>query len=607
MPWKVYGNCVHKLNTDGSKGKLLHCHESPSKAAAHLRALYANVEEKMSKHERIKAKRKAQLKAEQIELLKETQEGSEPAFEADAELQKQLESLKDDPEGVEKDYYGESVVMPSGPTSWDELEAEEIAQEQAEAVQEATWDVRRLVNNILWHPELNPDDKASAMEAVAKGFAPRVNDILSNADTMEKEVDLDLLSAESILAQDARHTGVWEKVNDLISKARLTTRSRKNIPSEKFALPESRKYPLQDKAHVRNALSRAAQQMKGGGAGAEDARKAMPKIRAAAKQMGIMMSKEGEAILIEKDAAGDWRWIGWPTNNFIDRSKDIITEAAHKEFADWAMQDIEKRGPVYTSLHAPGTHRENPADFVGYQNGFLVMSGKLTENEAAGLMETQKECEIGMSHTSWALRDANDPRQIVKYRMFEVTDLPVEMADNPFTNMEVISKEADMDQLAYLTKLLGSKDRAEEALQNKTSLKQKELTEAQVESKESPAVPVVEAPVTAAVNPDLETLIKKIEERLGMKELSDQFSLLMKEAEKVPVLEAAIMNLTKSQDEKLAEVLTPKVGNFAWMTQKRASQDKETVVKGDDPIQKSKPTDNWLSQVTNTEPIHIDA
>ena len=164
-----------------------------------------------------------------------------------------------------------------------------------------------------------------------------------------------------------------------------------------------------------------------------------------------------------------------------------------------------------------------------------------------------------------------------------------------------------MDQLAYLTKLLGSKDRAEEALQNKTSLKQKELTEAQVESKESPAVPVVEAPVTAAVNPDLETLIKKIEERLGMKELSDQFSLLMKEAEKVPVLEAAIMNLTKSQDEKLAEVLTPKVGNFAWMTQKRASQDKETVVKGDDPIQKSKPTDNWLSQVTNTEPIHIDA
>jgi len=558
----------------------------------------------MSKIDRTKKKKKQQ---QQMELEEITSKGK-PSLSSDLAIQEQLDELKTDPEEVEKEYDSTSMsmmAMPS-PTSWDELEAERIAHEQAEAVEEATWDVRRLVNNILWNPEMNPDDKTSAMEAVAKGFAPRVNDILSNASPMEKSVDMDLLQAESMLAHDARQTGVGEKVVDIVKRA-LSTKSRKNIPNEKFALSEERKYPVHDKAHVRNALARAAQQMKGGGAGAEDARRAMPKIRAAAKAMGIMMSKEGSAILIEKDAAGDWRWVGYPTNNFIDHSKDIITESAHLEFAEWVMKDIEHRGPVYTSWHAPLTHREHLADFVGYQNGFLVMSGKLTETEAARLMEVQKECEIGMSHTSWGLRDKDDPRQIVKYRMFEVTDLPVEMADNPFTTMEIISKEADMDQLEYLTKLLGSKEKAEEALQLKTSLKQKELDEAKVESKEKTTEPVTEPKVeTPALAPDMAAIVKQIEEQLGLKELSDQFAVILKEAEKVPVLEAAIINLSKTKDQQLTEALTPQVGRYSWMNAARASQNADTVVKEDDPISKKKPTDNWLSQRTGTEPVKVE-
>jgi len=40
--------------------------------------------------------------------------------------------------------------------------------------------------------------------------------------------------------------------------AKLTTETRKEIPSKDFAGPD-RTYPIEDKAHARNALSRVAQ------------------------------------------------------------------------------------------------------------------------------------------------------------------------------------------------------------------------------------------------------------------------------------------------------------------------------------------------------------
>jgi len=40
--------------------------------------------------------------------------------------------------------------------------------------------------------------------------------------------------------------------------AKLTTKTRKKIPTKEFALP-GRRYPIEDKSHARNALSRVAQ------------------------------------------------------------------------------------------------------------------------------------------------------------------------------------------------------------------------------------------------------------------------------------------------------------------------------------------------------------
>jgi len=41
--------------------------------------------------------------------------------------------------------------------------------------------------------------------------------------------------------------------------AKLTTRGRKRIKKENFALPKERRYPIYDRSHAINALARVAQ------------------------------------------------------------------------------------------------------------------------------------------------------------------------------------------------------------------------------------------------------------------------------------------------------------------------------------------------------------
>lgn len=41
--------------------------------------------------------------------------------------------------------------------------------------------------------------------------------------------------------------------------AKLRAKSRKKMPKKSFAIPSKKKYPIHDKSHARNALSRVAQ------------------------------------------------------------------------------------------------------------------------------------------------------------------------------------------------------------------------------------------------------------------------------------------------------------------------------------------------------------
>ena len=46
--------------------------------------------------------------------------------------------------------------------------------------------------------------------------------------------------------------------------AELDANARKRLPKSEFAEPDKRKYPIEDKAHARNAKARASQAVKTG-------------------------------------------------------------------------------------------------------------------------------------------------------------------------------------------------------------------------------------------------------------------------------------------------------------------------------------------------------
>lgn len=52
--------------------------------------------------------------------------------------------------------------------------------------------------------------------------------------------------------------------------AKLTSKKRNKLPDSDFALPKERKYPVNDKAHAKNAKARASQQFNKGNLSASE-------------------------------------------------------------------------------------------------------------------------------------------------------------------------------------------------------------------------------------------------------------------------------------------------------------------------------------------------
>lgn len=512
-----------------------------------------------------KMKRQRDLQKEKIEaseLLTADDDGLEI-------VEKETES-----EDLEKDY----AMAAPGPTSYEELDAAKAAREQAEHVMHESWTVQDLVYNIA-HSMLTPDEKSKAIVKVGKDFGSRLKMIASGK--MEKEFDFDVLEIKAVLGRDSRHTSIIEKTINLFSSSpeNVLRKQLKDIAKVLESDPEN------------------------------EVRSSVPELLKAAKEAKI----GGEpCILIEKDATGSWRAVLLSSNNFKDRDGEIIAQSAHEEYVDWVNKNMPDAAPVFATWHVPGTARTHPIDFVGFENGFLIDSCPLTESEAASLLKMQETIDLGLSIGGIALaRDPADPRIITKYRRFEVSDLPLARAANPFTDIELVSKEADMkpEQMKeYLTGMLGP-ERAEAVL-TKMAISQDELRKAGVEEKEkkTPETPATTVVNTAAPSVNMDELIEKVAKELGMKELSDEFVKMQEAAEKVPVLEELVKQLLTSKEDDLAEMISPPISKqLAWKNV-RASQKDETILKDDEKdkeLKKAAPETGWLSEATHTTPVVV--
>jgi hypothetical protein len=80
---------------------------------------------------------------------------------------------------------------------------------------------------------------------------------------------------------------------------KLSTEDRKEIPATKYAFPKEKKEPLENAAHVRNAIARF-NQVEGVSEAEKDA--AWKRIRAAAKKFGVEMEEGSRKELKPKPA-----------------------------------------------------------------------------------------------------------------------------------------------------------------------------------------------------------------------------------------------------------------------------------------------------------------
>lgn len=165
-----------------------------------------------------------------------------------------------------------------------------------------------------------------------------------------------------------------------------------------------------------------------------------------------------------------------------------------------------------------------------------------------------------------------------------------------------------MDTKKYLASILGSDEEAEKFL-GKTGLKQKALQDAGVENKaKSEETPATQTTVVNNTAPaDLDSIVKAVSEQLDIPGLNEFLTKLKEDAEKVPVLEALVKEMSSNQDEKLAALINPKAATRMVWQKEAASQSQETVLKEDDEkdklLKESVPQVSWLNQATNSKPL----
>lgn len=297
-----------------------------------------------------------------------------------------------------------------------------------------------------------------------------------------------------------------------------------------------------------------------------------------------------------KGADGSYRWFGWASNKFRDRDTakhplgEIITDAAHKEFIEYLNANPDK-APEWWTWHTPV--RKSRADWWDYADGYLLMSGPASEEDAKGYLDTNEP--IAMSHGFHTLKRDSAKGLIQSYRSFEVSDLPPDAAANPYTNFEMVRKELAMltkEKRDYLVKRLGE-DRVK-VIEQDTAQMSKALEDAGVEWKETQ----VPAPTPAVPNPaDTEQAIAALKELFNVEGLNTVLAQLQESNKaltaKLDAQANELQALKKSQDEKLAEAIAPKVKPIKWGYQ--ASEAKENIVQPGDPLAAAAP-ENWINQ-----------
>lgn len=264
-------------------------------------------------------------------------------------------------------------------------------------------------------------------------------------------------------------SGVWA----------LSSGARSALPDSAFAYiepggkkvdgkttPDSlRHFPIHDKAHVQAAVRLLGTSPFGS--------KAASAVHAAAKKYGVGSTASAgtkdwtpssivarvkaslglsdvETTVAEtpsfrlfrtQDASGQeqLRFVTTWTNIFEDKSNKILPTFAQKEYVAWA--DKEQAYPELILWHAVGS-KYGQVDWLDFDGAMTHASGTIDDNEWARSVayRVSETPDVRMSHGSLYREDAAG--NILGFRTFELSTLPGERANNPYTTASTIGADA---------------------------------------------------------------------------------------------------------------------------------------------------------------------
>ena len=578
-----------------------------------------------------RVKRKKSQRADLVALEKIRKEARKLADEpladveaedlSEADAQEALEAIaeevysEDDKELATKPHLmevavvGESVSnQPFGNAqSWDDLAEFREAQNTSEAVRQTELEFRKMVNNILDDEVLELDQKGDMIAVLAEGFPEQVEQTTEDNKGLEDDPGFAdrVLAKIGVKAVTKRESGANFAASDF---ADVPDRTKPSTWKLRLAEGRSGNFTVAQVARAITALQPSGfrgQRVKIGTSKPSVVAKISAAINKASgasveqkKNLRERLAKvKSSGFIVEKDLQGNYRWFGWVSNKWRDRDTnahpngEILAEAAHKEFVEWTWKDTKNNMPQLWLWHTPGTAVKERADWTDYADGFLLVSGHLTEAEAKTFQVLADKHDPGMSHGFLKIGYDAEKGVITKYRTFETSVLPREHVANEWTDFTTL-EEKDMftpERREYLVEALGEEKVA--GIEANTKNMSDELKELGVEFKaveqEQPKEEKRKTGPAISVNINSDDILEK----MGLEALSD---LLRSQDAAIKELTEKVEELTKSDDEKIAKELTPKAGDLFWLD--RPSQSEETVVKDDEEIKKPGNEAHWITE-----------
>lgn len=175
----------------------------------------------------------------------------------------------------------------------------------------------------------SPEPDTSKAKAKKKDVEPEVVKDHDENEALDASIDWANLPEGDQDAADALYAeldALKDEEPDLI-KSPLSSAARSNLKDSQFACPEKRKYPIQDKAHIRNALARCGDP--------SNDQCGCGKVRAAAKAAGISQAAKAiePMLTLDADLESD------PTADSEEPAEDSPAQELEKSVPESAQPD----------------------------------------------------------------------------------------------------------------------------------------------------------------------------------------------------------------------------------------------------------------------------